>query len=209
MSIVHLNRDTTLLVSTLPWVPGPEAECGGVAEVQLLFIVDVGKSWRGRWAHHYHWGWWLALRYLLKKYFWRIRHWQINASRFKSSMKHEFCAAVGWEWSCLLLYILPPSGRLWELLVLVQGDFSRHENSSSTYFPLSKCQVLILWRKYIKRVLVAYGEVISNFYPASRNWLRGHIYFDFNWLSLAQVGADLWNSQKMRQCRIFQICNEV
>ena len=53
MGIVHLNRDATLLVSTLPWVPGPEAECGGVAEVQLLFAVDVDKSWRGRWAHRY------------------------------------------------------------------------------------------------------------------------------------------------------------
>lgn len=60
MGIVHLNRDATLLVSTLPWVPGQEAECGGVAEVQLLFAVDVGKSWGGRRAHHYQGGWWLA-----------------------------------------------------------------------------------------------------------------------------------------------------
>ena len=51
MGIVHLNTH-----STPPWVQGPEAECGGVAEVQLLFAVDVDKSWRGRWAHHYQGG---------------------------------------------------------------------------------------------------------------------------------------------------------
>ena len=98
MGIVHLNRDTTLLVSTLPWVPGPEAECGGVAEVQLLFSVDVEKSWRGRRAHHYQGGWWLAPWYLLGKAFDEqdFGGYVDAAPRFKSSMKHVFSVTVGW-----------------------------------------------------------------------------------------------------------------